>query len=114
MDDRLPVEDDVGAVHGRPSVGSGADGPRVDDLTVVSDGHLVGGQVNGGDVAVTDDKGRGDRALAPLAPADVPAVEVARDLHLVADGPVGARAEVQLHGAEPVPATGDGLAHGDV
>jgi hypothetical protein len=65
-------------------------------------------------MAVADDKGRGDSALAPFAPANVPAVEVARDLHLLADGPKGTRAEVQFNRTEPVPAAGHGLAHGDV
>jgi hypothetical protein len=114
VDDGLPVQDDVSTVHGRPHFGAGAYRPVVEDLAVVGDRHLMGEEVHGRDVAVADDEGGGNGALPPFAPADVPAVEVARNLHLLADGPVGGGTKVQLHGAEPVPTAGHRLAHGDV
>jgi hypothetical protein len=52
------------------------------------------------------------RALAPRPAADVPAVQVSRDLDLLSHRPKGAGPEVELHRAEPVPTTGHGPAHG--
>jgi hypothetical protein len=110
---RLPVEDNVCPVLGRPSRLAGADRPVVEDLAVVCDSHLVRGQVDDGYVAVTDDECRRYNSRAPGAPTGVPTIEVAIDLHLVADGPVRGRPEVKLDGTEPVPAARHGLAHGD-
>jgi hypothetical protein len=110
---RLPVEDDVRPVLGRPSRLAGADRPVVEELAVVGDSHLVRSQVDDGYMAVADDECRRYKSGPPGASAGLPAIEVAIDLHLVADGPVRGRPEVKLDGTEPVPAAGHGLAHCD-
>src|SRR5579875_1449390 len=63
-------------------------------------------------MAVAHHEGSGHRPFPPGPSAYVPVVEVARELDLLANGPVGRGPEVQLHGAEPVPPTGYRLAHG--
>jgi hypothetical protein len=110
---RLPVEDDVRPVLGRPFGRTGAYRPGVEQLPVVGDGHLVRCQVDDGYVAIADHECRRDGSRPPSPSADIPSVEVAVDLHLVAHGPVGGGPEVELDRAEPVPAAGHGLAHGD-
>jgi hypothetical protein len=113
MHDGLPVEDDVRPVLGRPFGRSGAYRPTVKKLAVVGDGHLVSGQVDDGYVAVTDYERRRYSPFAPGSAADVPAVEVAVDFDLVANGPVRGGPEVELDRTEPVPAARHWLAHGD-
>ena len=100
-------------VLGRPPGLAGADRPGVEQLAVVGDSHLVRSQVDDGYVAVTDDERRREGAFPPGSATGIPTVEAAVDLHLVSYGPVRGRPEVKLDGAEPVPATGDRLAHGD-
>jgi hypothetical protein len=110
---RLPVEDDVRPVLGRPAGLAGADRPVVEQLPVVGHSHLVRSQVDDGYVAIADDERRRHNSRPPGPSAGLPTVEVAVDLHLVAYGPVRGGPEVKLDGAEPVPAAGHGLAHGD-
>ena len=94
-------------VHCRIHRSTTAERVRGNDATVVADGHLIGGEVGHRDVCVSDREMHVVMASAPEAVACIPAVEIRRDRHPVADRPVRLRSEVQLVRAEPVPTADD-------
>jgi hypothetical protein len=110
---RLPVEDDMSPVLGRPAGLAGADRPVIEKPPVVGHSHFVRSEVDDGYVAISYDERRRYSSRPPGPSAGVPTVKVAVDLHLVAYGPVRGGPEVKLDRAEPVPAAGNRLAHGD-
>ena len=65
---RLPVEDDVGPVLGRPAGLAGADRPVVEQLPVIGHSHFVRSQVDDGYVAISYDERRRYNSRPPGSP----------------------------------------------